>query len=216
MSILLCLVLMLSLVPAAYADNSPSDDDINELLRKLEALMFQKRDEGKFEDYLALNAAMEAMFMAGPGEMAGAYKEALKVYNQYSGASGDVIDLYPAYEARQNLYASLGILAEAHFYKNAITGIRAMENKDNREAHESGPVAKLIEALNTMERDPANRSGDSYYGLAKKVAPTVVAANNMAGNILVGTVADKIAGNTGDSMVGGVMTQVTSIVGSFA
>ena len=137
----------------------------------------------------------------------------------------DKIDLTPAYEAREKLYAALGILAEAHFYKNAITGIRDLVNgtalpAGAKESLKTGAVSKLIEKLNALANaDPTAepyKYGSSYYGLAKKVAPDVIAAYNTVGQAVVGNIAENIAGNSSTSMVGGVMTQVGGIIGSFA
>ena len=109
-------------------------------------------------------------------------------------ANGSAIDLSPAYEARNILYAALGILGEAHMYKNAITGIKAMENKDNKAALEAedGPIAQLVQALKDLPDDPSEASGLGYWDLTKKVAPIVVAAYNVAANIQVGVAAEKI------------------------
>ena len=105
----------------------------------------------------------------------------------FAAVSGSGIDLSPAYEARNNLFAALGILGEAHFYKNAITGIRSFENDKNKAALEAkdGPVAELIDALQNLEKDPTKTTGKSYYGLAGEVLPTVVTAYYTAGNIVV-------------------------------
>ena len=144
------------------------------------------------------------------------------------GAAANVpaIDLSPAYTARKTLYGAFGLLGEAHMYKNAITGIKALENKDNKEALEAadGPIAELVTELSKLggEKTEAELQGyaNSYYGLAKKVAPIVVKAWNMAGNIMVAGTAKAIgtydqATGEWSGMVGGVMTQVQNIVNSF-
>ena len=141
--------------------------------------------------------------------------------------SGSAIDLKPAYDARNTLFAALGVLGEAHMYKNAILGIRGYETAKTKDYFEKGdesPIGKLITALKGLEKvDLSKRTGMSYYGLAKLVAPIVVEAYNMAGNIVVLNVADKIAevdeesdtGYAKDSLVGGVLTQVNTIIASF-
>ena len=120
----------------------------------------------------------------------------------FAAVSGSAIDLRPAYTARNNLFAALGILGEAHMYKNAITGIRGFENKDNKAELEAGPVTELITALQNLEKDPTKATGMSYYGLASKVAPTVVKAYNMAGNIAVAGAAKAIGVKDDDAKYG--------------
>ena len=156
------------------------------------------------------------------------YNAHLTNFKKYGGSLDEPvigINLTPAYEARQTLYAALGILGEAHFYKNAITGIRDLVNgtalpAGAKESLKTGAVSKLVEKLNALATakptDDAYKYGSSYYGLAKKVAPDVVAAYNTVGQAVVGNIAENIADNTDSSMVGGVMTQVDGIVGSFA
>lgn len=231
LSILLCLVLMLSLIPAAYADD-PTTADITNLMSAMDNLIVQMKKEKRnyFELMESLNNLNEYFMFSGPSNYRtiSAYNAALEIYNRYrQSEAGSVIgiNLTPAYEAREKLYAALGILGEAQFYKNAITGIRDLVNGtalpgSAKESLKTGAVSKLVEKLNALKTaDPtadAYKFGSSYYGLAKKVAPDVVAAYNTVGQAVVGNIAENIAGNTDSSMVGGVMTQVGGIVGSFA
>ena len=244
LSILLCLVLMLSLVPAAYAvvtDVTQQQmqallDDYTALFQKLEAENDPKTEnirnvlgrnitsmQGYLQDFSSLEVAQANDLYDGYNQQLSNFKSYLAKLPK-SEASGK-IDLTPAYEAKQNLYAALGILGEAHFYKNAITGIRDLVNGtalpgSAKESLKTGAVSKLVEKLNVLATakptDDAYKYGSSYYGLAKKVAPDVVAAYNTVGQAVVGNIAENIAGNTDSSMVGGVMTQVGGIVGSFA
>ena len=127
LSILLCLVLMLSLVPAAYADDLTNDDCLA-LISAMKNLLTKMKAENKDTDDLKRNLNMLdeafALFLDDPvyhGSLIKAYEKAKEVYDKYntSDDGGDGINLYPVVLQANSLYNRYG-----EFYgKSVISGL---------------------------------------------------------------------------------------------
>ncbi len=126
LSILLCLVLMLSLIPSAYAAD-PTNADCEALLNAMQNLITKMQAEKK--DTAELRAKFIALLITcmkypnpddaiARGAINSAYNNALLVYNQYSQSEAG-INLYPVVLQANSLYNRYG-----EFYgKSVISGL---------------------------------------------------------------------------------------------
>ena len=97
-----------------------------------------------------------------------------------------------------------------------IAIILDMLSASKKAIEKSDVVSDLVDALNTLKSaDPTAESyqyGNSYYGLAQKIAPRVVEAYNRVGGLAAQNTEAAVAGQQEGSMTASVMAQVDDIM----